>query len=38
MRDQLGSRLRVGIVVYTGQRTLPFGERLFAVPLEGLWR
>ena len=38
MRDQLGSRLRAGIVVYTGQRTLPFGERLFAVPLEGLWR
>jgi predicted AAA+ superfamily ATPase len=38
MRDQLGSRLRAGIVVYTGQRTLPFGDRLFAVPLEGLWR
>jgi uncharacterized protein len=38
VRDQLGSRLRAGIVVYTGQRTLPFGDRLFAVPLEGLWR
>ena len=38
MRGQLGSRLRAGVVVYVGQRTLPFGERLFAVPLEGLWR
>jgi len=38
MRERLGARLRAGIVVYTGQRTLPFGERLFAVPLQGLWR
>ena len=38
MRDQLGSRLRAGIVIYTGQRTLAFGARFFAVPLEGPWR
>lgn len=37
LRDRLGSRLRAGIVVYAGQRTLPFGERLWALPLSGLW-
>jgi hypothetical protein len=29
--------LRAGIVVYAGARTLPFGERLHAMPLCGLW-
>jgi len=35
--DRVGARLRAGIVVYAGQRTLPFGERLWALPLSGLW-
>ena len=38
LRDKLGSRFVAGIVLYTGARTLPFGERLAAVPLCGLWR
>lgn len=37
MRDRVGERLRAGLVVYAGQRTLPFGDRLWALPLTGLW-
>jgi len=37
LRDELGERFTCGIVLYTGERTLPFGERLWAVPLAGLW-
>ena len=38
LRDRVGTRLRAGLVVYAGQRTLPFGNRLWALPLRGLWR
>jgi uncharacterized protein len=38
LRDRLGERLVAGVVLYAGQRTLPFGDRLWAVPLQGLWR
>ena len=38
LRDRVGARLRAGLVVYAGQRTLPFGNRLWALPLGGLWR
>ncbi len=37
LRDRLGDRFTAGVVLYTGRRTLSFGERLFAVPLCGLW-
>ena len=37
LRDRLGSRFKAGLVVYTGERTLPFGDRLAAVGLAGLW-
>jgi predicted AAA+ superfamily ATPase len=37
LRDRLGSRFKAGVVLYTGERTLPFGDRLAAVPLAGLW-
>ena len=37
VRDRVGGRLRAGIVVYAGRRTLPFGDRLWALPLPGLW-
>lgn len=32
------TRFQGGIVLYTGSRTLPFGERLQAVPIDALWR
>lgn len=37
MRERLGERLVAGLVIYTGERTLPFGEGLWAVPLSALW-
>jgi uncharacterized protein len=37
MRERLGSRLAAGVVLYAGTQTLPFGERLWALPLSALW-
>jgi predicted AAA+ superfamily ATPase len=37
MRDRLGGRLAAGAVLYAGGQTLPFGERLWALPLNALW-
>ena len=37
LRDKLGERFKTGVVLYTGKRTLSFGDRLAAVPLCGLW-
>jgi uncharacterized protein len=37
LRDKLGARFRAGVVVNTGAETLPFGERLWAVPVSALW-
>jgi predicted AAA+ superfamily ATPase len=38
LREKLGARFKAGALVYTGADTLPFGDRLAAVPLCGLWR
>lgn len=37
IRERIGPRLAAGIVLYTGERTLPFGDGLWAVPLQALW-
>jgi len=37
LRDQLGKRFRVGVLLYGGEQALPFGDRLWALPLETLW-
>lgn len=37
LRDKLGDRFKAGILLYTGPSTVPFGDRLAAVPLAGLW-
>jgi uncharacterized protein len=37
LREKLGERFRCGVVVYSGEATVPFGDRLYAVPLAGLW-
>ncbi len=33
-----GNSFLRGIVLYTGERVVPFGEKLFAVPLSALWQ
>jgi predicted AAA+ superfamily ATPase len=38
LANQVGDRFVAGYVLYTGQQTLPFGEKLRAVPLDALWR
>jgi uncharacterized protein len=37
LRKGVGERLHQGIVFYTGQHILPFGEGFFAVPISALW-
>ena len=34
---RLGDHLIAGIVLYTGAQTLPFGQRLRALPISALW-
>jgi hypothetical protein len=38
LADRLGDDFVVGIVLYTGRSTLPFGEKLRAVPVSALWQ
>jgi uncharacterized protein len=38
LRDATDDRLRAGIVLYTGRQTIPLGDRLWAVPISGLWQ
>lgn len=37
LRDKLGRRFKAGVVLHTGANTLPFGDRLAAAPVSGLW-
>jgi hypothetical protein len=37
LRDQLGNRFRAGVVRYTGDQLVPFGDMLWLVPLPALW-
>jgi len=37
LADRLGDDLIVGVVLYTGQQTLPFGPRFRAIPISALW-
>lgn len=36
-RDSLGDRFLRGVVLYTGEDVLPFGDRLMAWPIASLW-
>jgi predicted AAA+ superfamily ATPase len=38
LANLLGDRFVAGYVLYTGQQTLPFGEKLRALPVDALWR
>lgn len=37
LRDRLGPRFMAGVVLYTGANTLELDDRIWAVPLAGLW-
>lgn len=37
LRETLGERFKAGMLVYTGAETVPFGDRLAAIPLRGIW-
>jgi uncharacterized protein len=37
LRDKRGKDFKCGVVIHTGKQTVPLGDRLFAVPLSGLW-
>jgi uncharacterized protein len=37
LADHLGDKFVAGYVLYTGQQTLSFGDRIKAVPMDALW-
>ncbi len=37
IQSALGNRFKSGIVLYDGEELLPFGERLWAIPLGRVW-
>ena len=37
LRAQLDKRFRAGIVIYLGDQVVPFGDKLWLVPLPALW-
>jgi predicted AAA+ superfamily ATPase len=37
LRDARGERFKSGIVVYSGEQTIPLSNKLWAVPYAGLW-
>ncbi len=38
LAQRLGDDFLVGIILYTGEQTLPFGSRLRAMPVSALWQ
>lgn len=37
LRDALGDRFRIGVILHAGPETVPLGERLWALPVSALW-
>jgi uncharacterized protein len=37
LRDQLGEPFRIGVMLYPGDRVVPFGDRIWLVPIPALW-
>lgn len=37
LQSLVGTAWKVGIVLYDGERVLPFGEQMYAVPISALW-
>jgi hypothetical protein len=38
LAEATGDRFVRGVVLYAGRETVPFGERLFALPVASLWQ
>ncbi|HTW40793.1 MAG TPA: ATP-binding protein [Solirubrobacteraceae bacterium] len=38
LRERLGGRFKAGVIVYSGAHTLPIEDRIWAMPISGLWR
>jgi uncharacterized protein len=37
LRDARGKSFRCGVLLYSGENTVPLSDRIFAVPISGLW-
>ena len=37
LQDKLGARFAAGVILYLGERVIPLGERLWALPVSALW-
>jgi predicted AAA+ superfamily ATPase len=37
LRDARGKRFRCGVLLYAGETTLALSDRIFAIPISGLW-
>jgi predicted AAA+ superfamily ATPase len=37
LQNVCGDNLKIGVVLYDGTKTVPFGDRLFAAPISCLW-
>lgn len=37
LQEQLGRRFRTGVVLYSGDKVVPFGDKLWLVPVSTLW-
>jgi predicted AAA+ superfamily ATPase len=37
LRDSRGERFKSGVVVHSGEQTIPLADRLWAIPYAGLW-
>jgi uncharacterized protein len=37
LRDRRGASFSAGFIVYTGERTIPLSDRIWADPVSGLW-
>lgn len=38
LREERGDAFVAGVVIHAGEQTLPFGDRLWALPVSALWR
>lgn len=37
LREDSPEQFKAGIVLYTGRQTIPLSDRIWAVPISGLW-